>query len=132
MKMIADTNVLLRFIVRDDPAQFERALEIMERAEAIVVTNVTLCELAWVLRSRYGVTRENIAATITGLRETRNIVLDSAAVDAGLTLLKAGRDFSDGVIAYEGLRLGGEVFISFDKKAVAAVSEQGQKTRLLV
>jgi predicted nucleic-acid-binding protein len=131
MKIIADTNVLLRFILRDDFAQYERALEIMERAEAIVVTNVTLCEVVWVLRSRYGVTRENIAATITGLRETRNIVLDSAAVDAGLTLLEAGADFADGVIAHEGLRLGGDTFVSFDKKAVAHINSQGQKAKLL-
>jgi predicted nucleic-acid-binding protein len=131
MKIIADTNVLLRFILRDDFAQYERALEIMERAEAIVVTNVTLCEVVWVLRSRYGVTRENIAATIAGLRETRNIVLDSAAVDAGLTLLEAGADFADGVIAHEGLRLGGDTFVSFDKKAVAHINSQGQKAKLL-
>jgi predicted nucleic-acid-binding protein len=131
MKIIADTNVLLRFILRDDFAQYERALEIMERAEAIMVTNVTLCEVVWVLRSRYGVTRENIAATIAGLRETRNIVLDSAAVDAGLTLLEAGADFADGVIAHEGLRLGGDTFVSFDKKAVAHINSQGQKAKLL-
>ena len=73
MKMVADTNVLLRYVLADDPVQYRLALEIMKRAEAVVVTNVALCELAWVLRSRYGVSRENIAATISGLRETSNI-----------------------------------------------------------
>jgi predicted nucleic-acid-binding protein len=131
MKMIADTNVLLRYVLADDPVQYKLALEIMERAEAIAVTNVALCELAWVLRSSYGVSRKNIAATISGLREIRNIELDNAAVDAGLSMLQSGADFADGVIVYEGRWLGGETFVSFDKKAVAALAKQGQKAKLL-
>jgi predicted nucleic-acid-binding protein len=131
MKMIADTNVLLRYVLADDPVQYKLALEIMERAETVAVTNVALCELVWVLRSCYGVSRENIAATISGLRETRNIELDSAAVDAGLSVYKSGADFADGVIDYEGRWLGGNVFVSFDKKAVSAIAKQGRQTRLL-
>jgi len=131
MKVVADTNLLLRFVLDDDPAQFKLAVEIMEGSEAIVVTNVALCELVWVLRRSYGVSRKNIAATIAGLRETRNIVFDSAAVEAGLAAIEAGADFADGVIAYEGRWLGGDTFVSFDKKAVAAVAEQGLKATLL-
>jgi len=58
-------------------------------------------------------------------------LLDSSAVNAGLTMLEAGADFADGVIAYEGQWLGGETFVSFDKKAVAAISKQGIKAELL-
>lgn len=131
MRMIADTNVLLRFVLDDDPEQYQLALDGMEKAEAVVVTNHALCEMAWVLRSRYGVTRSAIAATIRGLIETRNIVLDSNAVNAGLTTLEAGADFADGVIAHEGAWLGGETFVSFDKKAVDVLIKLGIKSRLL-
>ena len=131
MKIVADTNLLLRFVVGDDPAQFKLARAILKRAEAVVVTNVALCEVAWVLRSRYGVSRENIAATITRLRETSNVVLDGAAVDVGLSVLESGADFADGVIAHEGRRLGGDAFVSFDKKAVMAITKQGQQAKLL-
>ncbi|MGC1462145.1 MAG: type II toxin-antitoxin system VapC family toxin [Terracidiphilus sp.] len=131
MKIVADTNLLLRYVVGDDPAQYKLAREIMKRAETVVVTNVALCELAWVLRSHYGVSREHIAATITQLHETSNVVIDSAAVGAGLSLFEAGADFADGVIAHEGRWLGGETFVSFDKKAVAALTKQGQQARLL-
>jgi predicted nucleic-acid-binding protein len=58
-------------------------------------------------------------------------VLDSAAIDAGLEMLEAGADFADGVIAHEGRWLGGETFVSFDKKAVAAVAKQGMQVKLL-
>ncbi len=53
------------------------------------------------------------------------------AVEAGLSVLEAGGDFADGVIAYEGNWLGGETFVSFDKKAVALLTAQGQSARLL-
>jgi len=131
MKMIADTNVLLRFVLGDDPEQYKLALDTMEKSEGVVVTNHAICEMAWVLRSRYGVPRSAIAATIRGLLDTRKVVLDSAAVNAGLTTLDSGADFADGVIAYEGRWLGGETFVSFDKKAVAAVAMQGMKAELL-
>lgn len=131
MRTIADTNVLLRFVLDDDPEQYELALDIMEKSESVAVTNHALCEMAWVLHSRYGVSRSAIAATIRGLLDTRNVVLDSATVNAGLSTLDAGADFADGVIAHEGRWLGGETFVSFDKRAVAAIAEQGHRARLL-
>jgi predicted nucleic-acid-binding protein len=132
MKIVADTNVLLRFVLADDPAQYKAAFKEIERATAVLVTNQTLCEMIWILRSSYAVSRANIAATIAQLRETEKVVVDAAAVGAGLAALEAGADFADGVIAYEGAWLGGETFVSFDKKAVSALTKQGQKARLLV
>ena len=131
MRMIADTNVLLRFVLADDIDQYKLALDAMEKSEAVAVTNHALCEMAWVLRSRYGVSRSAIAATIRGLLDTSNVVLDSATINAGLTMLDAGADFADGVIAHEGRWLGGEVFVSFDRKAVTALDRQGMKAKLL-
>jgi predicted nucleic-acid-binding protein len=131
MKTIADTNILLRFVLGDDVEQYKLALDTMEKSEAVVVTNHALCEMAWVLRSRYGVSRSVIAATIRGLLDTKNVVLDSAAVNAGLTTLDAGADFADGVIDYEGRWLGGETFVSFDKKAVSLLKKQGRAAQLL-
>jgi predicted nucleic-acid-binding protein len=58
-------------------------------------------------------------------------VVNRPAVEAGLAVLRAGGDFADGLIAYEGEWLGGEMFVSFDKKAVAVITKQGQQTKLL-
>jgi predicted nucleic-acid-binding protein len=52
-------------------------------------------------------------------------------VEAGLAILKAGGDFADGVIAYEGAWLGGETFVSFDKKAISLIAKQGQQAIVL-
>jgi predicted nucleic-acid-binding protein len=131
MKIIADTNLLLRAVVGDDARQGRAAIRAMKQAEAVVVSQHALCELVWVLDRSYGVLRADIAATIRQLRDTKNVVLDTPALEAGLAVLEAGGDFADGVIAYEGTWLGGETFVSFDKKAVTLLSSQGHKTHLL-
>ncbi|WPM80651.1 type II toxin-antitoxin system VapC family toxin [Brucella pseudintermedia] len=131
MKVAADTNVLLRTIVDDDEAQSARAVELLERADMVAVSLQTLCELVWVLRSRYGAQRADVAAAIRALLNTNNIVVNRPAAEAGLSLLDAGGDFADGVIAYDGAWLGAETFVSFDKKAVTLLTKQGQAARLL-
>jgi predicted nucleic-acid-binding protein len=131
VKIIADTNLLLRAVLGDDARQNRAAMRIMTQAETVVVSQHALCELAWVLDRAYGVSRANIAATLRQMRDTQKVVLDTPALDAGLAVLDAGGDFADGVIAHEGAWLGGETFVSFDKKAVAVLSAQGHKTHLL-
>jgi len=53
-------------------------------------------------------------------------------VDAGLAVLNEGGDFADGLIAYEGNWLGGDTFVSFDKRAVSLIARQGQQAKLLI
>ena len=84
-----------------------------------------LCEFAWVLRSVYGYRAPSIARAIRLLLAAENVETDRQVAEAGLALLDAGGDFADGVIAYEGRRLGAETFVSFDKKAVEMLKEQG-------
>ena len=59
------------------------------------------------------------------------MVVNRPAVEAGLAVLSAGGDFADGVIAFEGQWLGGETFVSFDRKAVKVLESQGSAVRLL-
>jgi len=131
MKVTADTNVLLRTVVDDDEAQTTRAVELLETADMVAVSLQTLCELAWVLRGRYGVARSDVAAAIRALLNTSNVVANRPAAEAGLALLDAGGDFADGVIAHDGAWLGAETFVSFDKKAVSLLARQGRAARLL-
>jgi predicted nucleic-acid-binding protein len=131
MKIIADTNVLLRAVVADDEAQSSLAIEALESAEMVAVTMQSLCELAWVLDRRYGVSRAAVGGAIRRLMETRNLVVNRPATEAGLSVLEAGGDFADGVIAYEGAWLGAETFVSFDKKAVSLLNRRGRRARVL-
>lgn len=131
MKIAVDTNVLLRAIVADDEEQADKATALLDTADMVAVSLQTLCELVWVLRSAYKVEKPDIASAIRALLDTRNVVANRPAAEAGLALLEAGGDFSDGVIAWDGRFLGGEQFISFDKKAVSLLTKQGHSATLL-
>ncbi len=131
MKVTVDTNVLVRAVVGDDPAQSKAAAKLLTEAELIAIALPCLCELVWVLRKLYGLALSDVAAAIRALLLTANVEMNRPAVEAGLAVLEAGGDFADGVIAYEGQWLGGETFVSFDKKAVSLLKKQGQQARLL-
>ncbi len=90
-----------------------------------------LCELVWLLLHSYDVSRADVAAAIRQLIETRNVVVNQRAVEAGLSMLDSGGGFADGVIAFEGQWLGGEIFVSFDHKAVSLLTTGGHAARLL-
>ncbi len=131
MKVAVDTNVLVRAVVRDDAAQARKAIKVLTDAELIAVALPCLCEFVWVLLRVYSLQPSDVAAAIRALMAAANVELNKPAVEAGLALLESGGDFADGVIAYEGQWLGGETFVSFDKKAVALLAAQGQSARLL-
>ncbi|MBK8447323.1 MAG: type II toxin-antitoxin system VapC family toxin [Micropruina sp.] len=131
MKVTVDTNVLLRTVVADDPDQAVVASGLFTQAETIAIGLQTLTELVWVLRSSYGVARDDISSVIRTIMDTEKVVLDRAAVDAGLACLEAGGDFADGIIAHQGAWLGSDTFVSFDRKAVKVLAELGQQTQLL-
>lgn len=131
MKITADTNVLLRAVLGDDAAQQHVAIETLENAETVAISVQSLCEFVWVLERGYRTARADIAAAIRRLLDLRNVVVNRPAVAAGLRLLDAGGDFADGVIAHDGTWLGGDVFVSFDRRAVALLAGHGQQARLL-
>jgi predicted nucleic-acid-binding protein len=83
------------------------------------------------MRSVYDFQPADMTSAIRSLIAVANGVVNRPAVEAGLSALEAGGDFADGVIAYEGNWLGGESFVSFDKKAVALLTAQGQSACLL-
>lgn len=130
MKITVDTNVLIRAVVRDDEKQAKAAAAIL-RAEVIAVTLPCLCEFVWVLRRVYRFGPADIAAALEALFDAANVVVNRPAAEAGLAVLKAGGDFADGLIAYEGSWLGADTFVSFDKQAVRLIAGQGCPARLL-
>lgn len=131
MKVVVDTNVLVRAVVRDNPAQARAAVKVLNEAQLIAIALPCLCEFVWVLRSVYGFAPADAGTAIRALLAVANVETNRPAVEAGLSVLEAGGDFADGVIAYEGSWLGGETFVSFDKKAVKRLDAVGQSARLL-
>jgi predicted nucleic-acid-binding protein len=131
LNITADTNVLIRAVVRDDEAQASIAAKALMEADKIAVTLPCLCEFVWVLLRLYDFKTQDIANAIRALTSAANVQVNRPATEAGLAMLEAGGDFADGVIAFEGRWLGGDTFVSFDKKAVALLKAQGLQTELL-
>jgi predicted nucleic-acid-binding protein len=131
VKIAADTNVLVRAVVRDDKMQAEVAARVLRNASLVAVAVSSLCEFVWVLRSVYRFRSSDIAKAIRTLLAAENVEANRPAIDAGLAVLDGGGDFADGVIAYEGKWLGAETFVSFDKKAVGMLSAAGVSARVL-
>jgi predicted nucleic-acid-binding protein len=131
MKITADTNVLVRAMIGDDEQEGALAQSELAAAELVAIALPSLCELVWVLSEGYQIASDEIADAVRLLTNATNVVVNRPAVEAGLALLDAGGDFADGVSAYEGRWLGGETFVSFDKKAVKRLTAQSKAARLL-
>ena len=131
MKVTADTNVLVRAAVQDDPNQARKAAKVLTEADLIAVPVSVLCEFVWVLRRGYKKSVSDVSDAIRRLMKSANVSMNRPPVEAGLRTLEAGGDFADGVIAYEGEWLGADEFVSFDSKAVSLLQAQGNRARLL-
>ena len=131
MKITADTNVLIRAAVQDDPHQARQAAKALREADLVAVPVPVLCEFVWVLRRGYKKSVSDISGAIHRLMKSANVVMNRPAVEMGLAVLDAGGDFADGAIAYEGAWLGAEEFVSFDSKAASVLQSQGTRARLL-
>ena len=131
MKITADTNVLIRAAVQDNVHQAQRAAKVLQEADLVAVPIPVLCEFVWVLRRGYKKSVPDISDAIHRLMNGVNVVMNRPAVEAGLSVLDAGGDFADGIIAYEGDWLGAEEFVSFDSKAIPILQSQGSRARLL-
>ncbi len=116
-----DSNVLVRYIVQDDPVQAAAAVEVVQRLtedEPAFLSSVTWAELYWVLTRSYGFARD----VVLGLLET--LVLadeirseDAAAVASALHAAGRGADFADALIAAVARRAGCATVVTFDKRA---------------
>ena len=94
--MIAiDTNVLVRLLVADEPAQARRALRLVGKADVFVSASVLL-ETEWVLRSAYRLRPAAICAAFRGFLGLPNVTPEAPATIAqALAAYAGGLDFAD-------------------------------------
>lgn len=99
--IFVDTNVFLRFFVRDVEALYSKAKELFEKAEKGTVrletSDMVIAEIVWVLESYYDFSRAEIRAVVETILETRNIkVSNHARMKEAIHLYASGRmDFID-------------------------------------
>ncbi len=121
--MIAvDTNVLVRFLVQDDPAQAKAATQLFDRLTdddpALLLREVVM-ETVWVLERAYKVSRDGIAAALDGLLESREIEMEDAEIIAQAIerYRSGGPGFADHLIALQAKGQGARTLVTFDARA---------------
>lgn len=118
-----DTSILVRFLVRDDETQFEKARRLIRREVAagrrVFVSQLVLLETEWVLRSRYGLQKIEIIGAISALLDANDVQFeDEAAVEEALFVWKdRAVGFADCLIGAQNKRLGCSATATFDVKA---------------
>jgi predicted nucleic-acid-binding protein len=117
------TNVLVRFLVKDDQAQFERAQKLIGResriGSGVLISLLVLLETEWVLRSRYNLAKSEILAAFSGLLATAELRFeDEHSIEVALFAWKdSPADFADCLIGARHRALGCRATASFDVKA---------------
>jgi len=118
-----DTNVLVRYIVRDDPRQAALATRIVEsqcrKNDPGIVSAVVLCELVWVLDRGYGYRRADIVKVLRGLLGAEDLEVESSerAWQALNLYEREKADFADYWIGLTNRVLKAEITVTFDERA---------------
>ena len=121
--MIAvDTNVLVRFFIRDDERQYQQAVKLLQSCEdsgdPIFISNLTLVELVWVLKGAYKVIKEDMIKTVSLLLSNQQFrFADPGLISDALASYQSGRaDFVDYMIGHDGLKKGVRTTFTFNKR----------------
>ncbi len=116
-----DTNVLVRYLTQDDPAQSRKAnaviAEAVEHGEPSTINAIVLCELTWVLRDAYGFDKATIVTTLQRLLDTAQLVVEHADVmrKALDDYSRGPGDFADYVIGWQNRESGCTETVTFDR-----------------
>jgi predicted nucleic-acid-binding protein len=119
-----DTNVLIRYLTRDDELQYEKARRLIAREVAkrapVLVSLLVLLETEWVLRSRYEMTKIDILKVFSALLDTADLALeDEPSVETAIYSWKdSPADFADCLIEARNHRLGCHATATFDGQAL--------------
>lgn len=122
--MIAlDTNVLVRYLVRDEPRQTRAATRLIESectaATPGFVPLVALCELVWVLERGYGYRRAQVVDVVRGLLSADDVAIERSELAwQALNAFEEGKaDFADYVLGFCARQAGAETTVTFDRRA---------------
>jgi predicted nucleic-acid-binding protein len=118
-----DTNVLVRFLVRDDASQAAAATSLIRSAvrkgEPLFVPVTVLLELEWVLRSAFGFDKPAVLQALFGLLGSFELAFEAeGAIELALAQYeRSAADFSDGLHVALAQQANQSPLWTFDKAA---------------
>ena len=123
-----DTNVLVRYVTRDDEKQWKRVNTYLKKhctsKDPAWISNIVLCEVVWVLSSGYGYAKSDIVNLLKQILLTAEVKMEEHdTVRMALREFEAGKaDFSDYLIGSLNKKHGCDTTVTFDKKAAGYAS----------
>ena len=118
-----DTNVVLRLLLTDDPAQKIRANKFIQQAKRldtrVIITLAVVLEMEWVLRSSAKMNKAEVLNIFNLLLESYDIEIDNEKVlEQALHIYEnAASDFAECLFLAQYQRLGCSTMVTFDAKA---------------
>lgn len=118
-----DTNVLVRYILQDDPTQSAAATTFIESACTVVspgfVCHIVLVEVVWVLEQGYGYDKESILTVLKQISATAELALETPHLvrQTIQTFANGNAGFADCLLSAINRHNGCEDTVTFDKKA---------------
>ena len=125
-----DTNVLVRYVVQDDPLQFAAAKRLVRQCLAdgrsIFVPVTVALELEWVLRASYGYGKDDVLQVLSNLLSAEELTFESErALEVALQLFREGAaDFADCLHTALATQAGEQPLWTFDKGAAKVIGAQ--------
>ena len=110
--IVLDTNVIIRYLVKDDEIRAEKAKLLLEQGKELVIPDVVLPEIEYVLRKLSKATHRELIKTFKFLKSLRNIHLTKEARDAIAIFDKSKLDMADCIVAAYSMK---GSLASFDK-----------------
>lgn len=117
MTAFVDTNILIRHLTGDPPAQAARASAYLARADGLLLPDLILAEVAYVLESYYETPRPQVADTLRAVLAFPAIrVVDAELLQRTVEVYDIHRlDFADAYLVASAERSGVNVVASFDR-----------------
>jgi predicted nucleic-acid-binding protein len=118
-----DTNIIVRYIMLDDPVQSAKAIRIIEREfteqDPAFISLATVLETAWVLKSFYELSSQQVAQAMERMLQIESLnIQNEHEVSAATRVLKTGQgSFEDALIGALGTWASCDSTLTFDKKA---------------
>jgi predicted nucleic-acid-binding protein len=116
-----DTNVLVRYLVRDDQRQAEKASSYIQKSSALgemlFINHIVLCELAWVLEAAYDYKKKEIADVLEKILITKQFEIEFKDIvhQAIRDYMHGSADLADYLIGRVNHANGCELTVTFDR-----------------
>lgn len=123
-----DTNIIIRFLTKDDKKQYEAAYALI-LANDIHVSDTVILETEWVLRYAYEFSPKQICEGLESFLGLKNVKLTNAkVVFMAIQWCRKGLDFADAF--HLALSQQAEGFVTFDKKFIKRASSTGSSVKV--